>query len=205
MPHPTIALIEQRVSARRFDPSHVLTRIEIEELVRLATRAPTAFNLQNWRFIAVLTPEAKMKLRHFAYDHLKISDAAVTFIICGQSPDYATVSERLRPAVESGLMTEAMASEWQEEARAKYDDNPKAARDEAIRSAALGTATLIYAAEAMDLKSGSMGGFDADAVSHEFGLAPSEIPVMLVAVGRAAPGNWSQKPRRPLSEVLRIS
>jgi hypothetical protein len=26
--------------------------------------------------------------------------------------------------------------------------------------------------------------------------------VMLLAVGRAAPGNWPQKPRRPLREVL---
>ena len=29
----------------------------IQELVRLATLAPTAFNLQNWRFIAVRTPD----------------------------------------------------------------------------------------------------------------------------------------------------
>lgn len=56
MPHPAICLIERRISADRFDPSHTLTDFEIEELVRLATRAPTAFNLQNWRFIAVRTP-----------------------------------------------------------------------------------------------------------------------------------------------------
>jgi nitroreductase len=31
---------------------------------------------------------------------------------------------------------------------------------------------------------------------------PDEVPVILVAVGHAAPGNWPQKPRRPLAEVL---
>ena len=41
------------VSANLFDASHTLTDVEIEELVRLATRAPTAYNLQHWRFIAV--------------------------------------------------------------------------------------------------------------------------------------------------------
>lgn len=205
MPHPTIDLIERRVSANHFDPSHTLTNTEIEDLARLATRAPTAFNLQNWRFIAVRKVEAKAKLRDLAYGQVKVSEAAVTFIICGQSPDHESLGERLRPFVETGLMPEAMASIWQESVHAKYAGDPAASRDEAIRSATLGTATLIYAAEAMGLVSGPMVGFDAAAVSREFGLAEGEIPVMLLPVGRAAPGNWPQKPRRPLSEVLQIS
>jgi nitroreductase len=49
-----------------------------------------------------------------------------------------------------------------------------------------------------------MIGFDAERVAAEFGLKPNEIPVLLVAVGRAAPGNWPQKPRRPLGEVLEV-
>ena len=88
--------------------------------------------------------------------------------------------------------------------RAQYAE-PRAARDEAIRSATLGAATLMYAAEAMGLASGLMGGFDAAAVAREFGLAPNETPLMLLTVGRAAPGNWPQKPRLPLSEVLQLS
>ena len=97
-----------------------------------------------------------------------------------------------------------MAAGWQEDVRAKYADR-EAARDEALRSATLGAATLIYAAEAMDFVSGPMVGFDAAAVVREFDLSEAEVPVMLLPVGRAAPGNWPQKPRRLLSEVLRIS
>ena len=54
--HPALTLIEQRISANRFDATHTLADAEIERLVHLATRAPTAYNLQNWRFIAVRTP-----------------------------------------------------------------------------------------------------------------------------------------------------
>jgi nitroreductase len=204
MPHPTIVLIERRVSANLFDASHTLADAEIEELVRLATRAPTAYNLQNWRFIAVRAPDQKARLRELAYGQVKVSNAAVTFIVCGQLPDYTTLPERLRPFVESGHMQQATASGWQENVRTQYAD-PRAARDEAVRSATLGAATLIYAAEAKDFVSGPMVGFDADAVAREFGLAQNEVPVMLLPVGRAAPGNWPQKPRRPLSEVLQIS
>ncbi len=204
MTQSTIDLIQRRVSANHFDASHTLADAEIEALVHLATRAPTAYNLQNWRFIAVRAPNAKARLRELAYGQAKVSDAAVTFIVCGQLPDHTTLFERLRPFVETGFMPQAMAAGWQDDVRAKYA-NPKTARDEAIRSATLGAATLIYAAEAMQFVSGPMVGFDADAVACEFGLTQGEVPVMLLPVGRAAPGNWPQKPRRPLPEVLQIS
>lgn len=204
MSHPTIDLIERRISANRFDAGHALSPAQIEQLVRLATRAPTAYNLQNWRFIALRTLEAKARLQRLAYGQAKVAEAAVTFIICGQLPDHQVVPERLADFVETGLMSRQTAAGWQQDARAKYD-HPQTARDEAVRSAALGAATLIYAAEAMGLASGPMGGFDAQGVAREFGLEANELPVMLVAVGRAAPGNWPQKPRRPVAEVLQIA
>ncbi|MER9672486.1 nitroreductase family protein [Mesorhizobium sp. M0208] len=203
MTNPTISLIERRMSANRFDASHALTDAEVEELARLATRAPSAYNLQNWRFIAVRTPEAKARLRSVAHGQAKVQEAAVTFVICGVLPDHAALNARLRPFVEAGFMPADMASGWREGARAQYAD-PLAARDEAVRSATLCAATLIFAAEALGLVSGPMAGFDAEGVAREFGLGRNEVPVMLIAVGRAAPGNWPQKPRRPLAEVLEI-
>lgn len=204
MTNPGISLIEQRLSANLFDASHVLTDTEIERLVHLATRAPTAYNLQNWRFIAVRTPESKTRLRSVAHDQPKVSDAAVTFIICGVLPDHEVLAERLRPSVEAGFMPTAMVAGWQEGARQQYDD-PQMARDEAVRSATFGAATLMHATEAMGLASGPMVGFDAEGVTRAFGLMPNEVPVLLLAVGRAAPGNWPQKPRRPLAEVLEVA
>lgn len=202
--HPTIHLIEQRISANLFDPSHSLFDAEIETLIRIATRAPSAYNLQNWRFVALRTKEAKARLRQLAFGQAKVADAAVTFIVCGVLPDAADVPARLHAFVQAGHMAAEVVSRWQEGARAQYAA-PQKARDEAVRSAALGAATLIYAAEAMGLASGPMVGFDADGVAREFGLAAREIPVMLLAVGRAAPGNWPQKPRRPLAEVLQFA
>lgn len=204
MRHPILALIEQRISVNLFDRSHALAESEIGELVQLATRAPTAFNLQNWRFIAVQTPEAKARLQSLAYNQVKVSEAAVTFVICGLLPDAPSLSKTLRPFVDSGHMSDAIASSWQEGARTLYSD-PQTARDEAVRSATFGAATLMYAAEAMGLASGPMIGFDAAALAQEFSLEANEVPALLLPVGRAMPENWPQKPRRPLSEVLQIS
>ena len=52
---------------------------------------------------------------------------------------------------------------------------------------------------------GPIGGFDAAGVATAYAASGDEVPVVLVSVGRAAPGNWPQKPRRALGEVLEIA
>ena len=202
--HPTLALIEQRISANRFDDSHRLADAEIARLVQLATRAPTAYNLQNWRFIAVRTPAAKARLRALAQDQAKVQEAAVCFIVCGVLADPEALAERLQPFVDGGFMPAAMAQGWLQAAQQQYA-SAQAVRDEALRSASFGAMTLMHAAQAMGLASCAMTGFDAEGVTSSFGLAREEVPVMLVTVGRAAAGNWPQKPRRPLEQVLEFA
>ena len=202
--HPTLALIEQRISANRFDDSHSLADAEIARLVQLATRAPTAYNLQNWRFIAVRTPAAKARLRALAQDQAKVQEAAVCFIVCGVLADPEALAERLQPSVDAGFMPSAMAQGWLQAAQQQYA-SAQAVRDEALRSASFGAMTLMHAAQAMGLASCAMTGFDAEGVTSSFGLAREEVPVMLVTVGRAAAGNWPQKPRRPLEQVLEFA
>ena len=98
-------------------------------------------------------------------------------------------------------MPKEMQQGWVGMADGMYS-NAQMARDEAVRSASLAAMTLMLAAESEGLASGPMIGFDAAAVSREFGLGPDEIPVMLLTVGYAAPGNWPRKPRFPASQIL---
>jgi len=195
-------VIEHRRTTNVFEPNHTISDEQIEHLVHLATRAPTSFNLQNWRFLAVRTPERKAKLRKLAYDQAKVSEAAVTFIVCGQLADYSALEGRLAPSADAGFMSPELVAGWVGAAKGLYDDKPQMQRDEAIRSATFGAGSLLYAAEVHGFGSSPMIGFDAVAVTSEFSLLPDEIPVMLVAIGRAATDNWPQKSRRPLTEVL---
>ncbi|OAN33009.1 nitroreductase family protein [Mycolicibacterium iranicum] len=204
MTHPIVTAIEERRTVTRFDAARTLTDNEIVELIGWATRAPSSFNLQNWRFIAVRSPEAKARLRPIAWDQPKISDAAVTFIVVGVFADHEAMSDRLNPAVNAGIMPADLVAGWEEAARNLYYEQNWRARDEAVRSATFAAGHMIFAAHAKGLGAGPMIGFDADAVSAEFGLASNEIPVLLLAVGHPAHGNWPQKPRRPLPEVTEL-
>src|SRR6201985_1361114 len=200
--NPVIENSLSRSAAKYYDTEATLTDEQIRDLVRIGTSAPTSFHLQNWRFIAGRTPEAKARLRPIAWNQPAITDAAVTFIIIGQLADASTVPDRLVAVGEAGIMAAHLVPEWEMPARGLYDDQPQRQRDEAVRSATFGTAAMIYTARSLGLGSTPMIGFDAEAVHREFGLADDEIPVMLLTVGPERAGNWAQKPRRPGADVL---
>src|ERR1700754_3876297 len=97
---PANAVIEtilSRSAAKYYDPAATMSDEEIRDLVRIGTSAPTSFHLQNWRFIAVRSPEAKARLRPIAWNQPAITEAAVTFIVCGQLADSSVIPERLAP------------------------------------------------------------------------------------------------------------
>jgi len=202
MTNAIIESIVSRSSTKYFDPAASLSDDQIRELVRIGTTAPTSFHLQNWRFIAVRTPEAKARLRPLAWDQPAITEAAVTFIVCGQLANSSVIPQRLAPLVKAGIMPAKMVPEWEIPARNLYMAYPQRQRDEAVRTGTFGAAAMIYAARSLGLGSTPMIGFDAEAVHREFGLAEDEVPVMLLSVGPERPGNWAQKPRLPVADVL---
>ncbi|WP_370895840.1 nitroreductase family protein [Chryseobacterium gossypii] len=197
-----IETILNRRATKYYDPTAILTEDQIRELVRIGTTAPTSFHMQNWRFIAVHSAEAKARLSPIAWNQPAIKEASVTFIVIGQLADSTVIPERLQPVVEAGIMPAKLIPDWEIPARNLYADYPQRQRDEAVRSGTIGATTMMYIASSWGLGSTPMIGFDAEAVHKEFGLAENEIPVLLLSVGAERQGNWIQKPRRPVSEVL---
>ena len=198
MTNAVIECILSRSAAKYYDPAATLSDDQIRELVRIGTTAPTSFHLQNWRFIAVRTPEAKARLRPIAWDQPAITEAAVTFIVCGQLADTSVIPGRLAPLVEAGIMPAKMVPDWEIPARNLYMEYPQRQRQR-------GAAAMIYAARSLGLGSTPMIGFGAEAVHREFGLAEDEVPVMLLSMGPERRGNWAQKPRRPVADVLELA
>lgn len=198
----TLHTIKARISANKFDTTRKLGEDEIKELVAYATEAPSSYNIQHTRFIAVTDQGAKERLKTIAYNQQKVADAAVTFIVLGDLRGHEKMPEIGRRAVEAGIVDQAMADAWVKQTEQAYGGNPQFARDEAIRSASLAAMTLMLAAEAKGLVSGPMIGFDPAGVRREFGISERYVPVMLLTVGYAAPGNWPRKPRLAVDKVL---
>ncbi|MFY0641494.1 MAG: nitroreductase family protein [Bermanella sp.] len=196
-------MIEERTSVSKYN-KHEISDETIKELVRLASLSPSAYNLQNWHFIAVQSNDAKRDLQKAAYSQPQVAQASVTFIVIGQLNAHQTLEQTLKLSVDSDVMPQSIAQSWVSAAKQSHESNVSLQRDEAIRSASLAAMTLMFAAQAMGYGSGAMGGFDSQQVAEQFNLSDTDIPVMLVTVGKPAESNWQQKIRKPVSDILSI-
>lgn len=194
--------INTRSTTQFFDKEKQLTEAEIRELAACALGAPSSFNLQHTRFIAVNDPEAKQRLKAAAWNQAKVGDAAVTFIVLGDLQALEKHPVLIERAVKQGAVPEQVGANMLKGAGNLYGANEQIARDEAIRSASFAAMNLMLAAHAKGLGSGPMIGFDPEAVKAEFGIPDRYMVVMLIAVGHAAPGNPVRKPRWSVDEAL---
>jgi nitroreductase len=199
----TLELIKHRISANKFDTTRSMSEDEIKDLVFYATQAPSSFNLQHWRFVAV-TGQAKERLKSVALNQQKVVDAAVTFIVLGDRRAHEKMPQILERAAAAGLIDAGKIESSLKRIEASYEDEFKR-RDEAIRSASLAAMTLMIAAAAKGLASGPMIGFDPEGVKREFNISDRYVPAMLIAVGYPAPGNSPRKPRLAVDEVLALN
>jgi nitroreductase len=198
--HPFLELIRQRTSVETFD-SRPVDEETIRALVEDAARAPSSFNIQHWRFVAVRNDEDRERLCQAAFGQQQVRIAPVTFIVLGDLEGLEKLPRINREAVETGALPEGKASAWERLAADIYAD-PQIARDEALRSASLASMTLMLAAEARGLASGALSGFDVDRVCTDFDIEPRLLPVMLIAVGYPAQIDRRQQPRLGVDEIL---
>ncbi len=202
----TFSALRHRISAHRFDNAYQLTdkRIEelVAELVEAALQAPSAFNLQHTRFLAVTDATAKQALQSIAYQQSKVAEAAVTFIVLADLEAHKKLPAIVEASVTAGVLLEEKAQSSIDTATRLYSKNPAFARDEAIRSASMAAMALMLAATAKDWASCPMIGFDSEKLTTQFCISARYLPVMLIAVGHAAENHSIRKPRLPLHEVL---
>lgn len=195
-------LIEQRRSIVHYQSERAVSQSQVEQLIRLASLSPSAYNFQNWRFIAVQSDEARQQLYQHGYQQSQLLSAPLTVIVCGRMMAHLELQQSLAPSVEQKIIPQQVATSWLSMATNSHQDNPQLQRDEAIRSGSLAAMTLMLAAEGMGLASCAVGGFDAEAVSREFSLTAHELPVMLITLGYKQDNNWRQKQRKATESLL---
>ena len=199
--HPFRQLIRGRISVESFEPGCELSEEAIRELVEDATEAPSSFNIQHWRFVAVRHEEDKERLCRAAYGQRQVADSAVTFIILGDLHGVEHLPTVLETAVQQGALDRGKADAWTRQAQKIYGDQ-RQAHDEAMRSCSLAAMTMMLAVEVRGLASCPLSGFDPAQVRREFDVGERFVPVMLLAVGYPAKVDTTRKPRLDVDEVL---
>lgn len=198
----TLTVIRERTSINKFDSSRQISEAEIREIVGDATQAPSSYNIQHWRFVAVTDPEKKKQLQAAAHNQAKVGEASATIIVLGDLRGHEKMEKIYEPLVRGGAVTKEVAASAARNAANSYGSNPQFQRDEAIRSGAMAAMTFMLAAQARGYVTGPMIGFDPEKVKKLFNISDRYVPVMLITLGYPVPGNLPRKPRLSVDEVL---
>ncbi|MCF7817412.1 MAG: nitroreductase family protein [Kiritimatiellales bacterium] len=189
--------IQTRRAVKCFDPEHKMTGKEIEKLLSLALLSPTAFNLQNWRFVVVGDKELRQQIRAASWDQAQVTDASLLIVLCADLKAWEKEPLRYwRSAPEP--MQEFIVPAIQQ----YYDGLDQVQRDEAMRSCGIAAQTLMLAAQSMGYDSCPMDGFDFERVADLINLPEDHAICMFVAIGKGIGDPVPPRDKLPIDEIV---
>jgi nitroreductase len=172
--------IEARRAVKAYDPEHRLSQAEIDRLMSLAMLAPTAFNIQNWRFVLVSDPDLRRQIREVAWNQAQVTDASLLIILTADLNSWNKDPQRYWRLVDKPVQDFLVPA-----IDGYYRGKAQVQRDEAMRSCGIAAQTLMLAAKEMGYDTCPMDGFDFDAVGKLINLPADHAIAMFVVVGKA--------------------
>ncbi len=149
-----LELIKTRRNVKYFLPK-IVSWENVSRVIDAARHAPNCGNIQNWKFIVVMKPEAKEQLAELAYEQYEIAQAAVLIVVCAE-PEKA---ERYYGARGVQLFT--------------------------VQNCAAAIQNMLLEAHSLGLGTRWVGGFDEEGVKSALSIPPEVVPQAIIALGYA--------------------
>ncbi|MBL9152345.1 MAG: nitroreductase family protein [Verrucomicrobiales bacterium] len=192
-----IDAIHARRAIKHYDPEHRLTDDEVRTLLTAAMQAPTAFNVQHWRFVVVSDAELRRQIRAVAWDQAQVTDASLLIVMCADRDAWKKEPVRYwrdAPEPVRDFLVPAIGS--------YYEGREQVQRDECMRSCGLAGMAIMLAAKGLGYDSCPMDGFDFDAVAKLIGLPDDHVISFMIAVGKGTQPAWPKPGQLSYDEVV---
>jgi nitroreductase len=193
----TSEAIQSRRAVKHFDASHQMTTEEANEILSLAILSPTAFNIQNWRFVVVDDAELRRKIREVSWDQSQVTDTSLFVVLCADLKAWEKEPGRYwanAPKEVQAFMLPAIDN--------YYRGKEQVQRDEAMRSCGIVAQTIMLAAKSLGYDSCPMDGFDFEKVAQLIQLPDDHVIAMFVAIGKGMKEAWPRPGQLSLEEVV---
>jgi len=189
--------IQQRRSIKHFDSHHKMSEIEINELLSHAVLSPTAFNIQNWRFVVVTDKALRQKIRAVSWGQAQVEEASILIVLVADLMAWNKEPGRYWKDAPKSVQDYLVPAIHQ-----YYHGKPQVQRDEAMRSCGMAAMNIMLHAKSMGYDTCPMDGFDFDKVSELLNLPSDHTPAMFVCIGKALKEAMPRGGQLPLNEVV---
>ncbi|MBN8192666.1 nitroreductase family protein [Bacillus sp. NTK074B] len=176
-------IVDERRSTKVYDPQVEIPREELVSLLETAGKAPSAWNLQQWKFLVFDQKEVQERLLPIAYHQQQIQDASAVVAILGDLEANQNIDPVFDPAIEKGEMTAEIKDVLKKQIDGAYS-REEYPRDAAFSNASLAAMQFMLAAKAKGWDTCPIGGFNPEALVSEFNVSDRYIPIMLITIGK---------------------
>jgi nitroreductase len=173
----------ERRSTKVYDPNLEIPREELLEILEVAGKAPSAWNLQHWQFLVFDNKELQQRLLPITFNQQQFADASAVVAILGDLEANKNTDRVFDPSIERGEMTPELKEILRGQIEGAYN-REQYPRDAAFLNASLAAMQLMLAAKAKGWDSCPVGGFDPTRLMEEFSVSDRYIPVMLITIGK---------------------
>ncbi|MEK4359891.1 nitroreductase family protein [Paenibacillus sp. FSL M7-1455] len=178
-----------RRSVKVYDPEVKISREEMTEILTEATRAPSAINMQPWRFLVIDSAEGKEKLAPLAsFNQSQVLTSSAVIAVFYDANNIEYIDEIYGKAVELGYMPPDIMESNLQQAKSYYANiSPSDLRDMNLIDSGIVSMQLMLVARAHGYDTNPMAGYDKERIAEVFGLDKDRFqPVMLISIGKAA-------------------
>ena len=175
-------ILQDRRATPSFDSSPIADA-DLQQILSAGTQAPSAYNLQPWRFIVVRSEDGKHRLRSACFNQAKVEEASAVIVACGDADGWRNgdLDEMLRLGRQGG-----MSESYAEQAKAtipNYLGNHPNLPMWLNRQVMFAFTHMMLMAEGLGFDTAPMEGFEEQKVKEYLKLPLSYTVVALLAIG----------------------
>lgn len=181
-------ILFNRRSVRVYDSSVKISQEEMLEMLNEATTAPSAVNLQPWRFVVVESNKGKATLKPLVHFNQRQNDTSAAMVLFFGDLQPQKYTEKIYDqAVAEGKMPADVRDKQVASIIPFYDSLTKEKMINVVNiDTSLAAMQFMTIARAHGYETNPMTGFDADQLASAFDLDPERyVPVMIISVGKA--------------------
>ncbi|MBT2291492.1 nitroreductase family protein [Paenibacillus albidus] len=182
-------IVLERRSVKVYDPEVKISREELTEILAEASRAPSAINMQPWRFLVIDSAEGKEKLAPLAsFNQTQALTSSAVIAVFYDANNIEYIDEIFGKAVELGYMPQDIMDMQLQQAKPYYANMAASdLRDMNLIDSGIVSMQLMLVARAHGYDTNPMAGYEKDQIAEAFGLDKERFqPVMLISIGKAA-------------------
>jgi nitroreductase len=184
---PVKETIESRKSIRKF-VQQPIPQEDLNEILRLASLAPSAWNVQPWRFHVVTDPQLKEQLQAAAYGQRQVTSAPAVILVTSDMED---VMAHLDETAHPGMTPEQKQQQVQTLENIFGSQSVEERGQWGLTQTNIALGFLLVAAQGMGYATVPMLGFDQGKVRELLGLPEHVKFAAMLPVGRAAEDGFS--------------